>query len=209
MKPLLFQPPQAPLDSHGIPSCHLSVIRKALEILSLSLPPPKTHMLYIHTDTTLISLSHSLMERIQLSSFRKKMLSKRVEWAKVVCKRNSDNKRGKIIRAREGRWVGVKQNVTKRSKKKKKHKRNQPATAYHSQITLCSEQTKKKKGKKCRIYLHLNNVGLNPWSATMAAYGEAVWCWPTVMAYIRKIPHIQAHTLPRTLVHPLQCMMRH
>lgn len=72
MKPLLFQPPQTPLDSHGIPSCHLSVIRKALEIFSLSLPPPKTHTLYIHTDTTLISLSHSLMERIQLSSFRKK-----------------------------------------------------------------------------------------------------------------------------------------
>lgn len=72
VKPLLSQPPQTPLDSHGIPSCHLSVIRKALEILSLSLPPPKTHTLYIHTDTTLISLSHSLMERIQLSSFRKK-----------------------------------------------------------------------------------------------------------------------------------------
>lgn len=72
MEPLLSQPPQTPLDSHGIPSCHLSVIRKALEILSLSFPPPKTHMLYMHTDTTLISLSHSLMERIQLSSFRKK-----------------------------------------------------------------------------------------------------------------------------------------
>lgn len=72
MKPLSSQPPQTPLDSHGIPCCHLSVIRKALEILSLSLPPPKTRMLYIHTDTTLISLSHSLIETIQLSSFRKK-----------------------------------------------------------------------------------------------------------------------------------------
>lgn len=85
MKPLLSQPPQTPLDSHGVPSCHLSVIKKALEILSLSLPPPKTHMLYIHTNTTLISLSHSLMERIQMSSFRKKLLSERAGRVKVVC----------------------------------------------------------------------------------------------------------------------------
>lgn len=35
-------PPQTPLDIDGIPGCHLTLTKKALEILPPGPPPPKT-----------------------------------------------------------------------------------------------------------------------------------------------------------------------
>lgn len=59
--------PSNPLDNNGIPGCRLTVTKKASEILSPSHPPQRhTHT---HTDTTLIFISQSLMQRIPLSSW--------------------------------------------------------------------------------------------------------------------------------------------